>query len=70
MTLIVEINAPWGNPPANPVLRRHWKRWFWKPGRFQSRVMTRYWWGCVAVSRLHISLQEYSSTEFDWIEGE
>jgi len=51
MIFIVEIDA-------RPVQ--------WKPGRFKSRVMTRYWWIVVAVSILHIPLKELAEKEYDW----
>jgi hypothetical protein len=41
----------------------------WKPGRFESRVARRYWWGLVAVTRLRISLDEFVKNEWDWIGG-
>lgn len=34
MTFCVEISGPWR----------------WRPGKYSSRVMYRWWWGCMAVA--------------------
>jgi hypothetical protein len=39
----------------------------WKPGRFESRIVRRYWWGWFAVTRLRIPLDEFVKNEWDWI---
>lgn len=50
MTIIFEFNKPFQ----------------WKPGRYRSRIMTRYYFGFVAVAFLHISLLEFSRQSFQW----
>lgn len=37
-----------------------------KPGVFRSSVMTRWWWGYLAVAVLHIGHREYAEQHFDW----
>jgi hypothetical protein len=41
----------------------------WRPGRFESRIVRRYWWGWFAVTRLKIPLIEFVQREYDWISG-
>lgn len=50
MTLLLECSRPW----------------CWRPGYFRSRIMTRVWWGYVAIAWLHVSLEEYTTTAYEW----
>ena len=50
MTLCVEISRPWQ----------------WTPGRFTSRVMRRWWWGCVAIAVIRVPFDEFARTAYDW----
>ena len=56
MTIIVDIGRDRGEGPA----------WNWRPGRFRSRVVRRWWWGPVAIGVLQISHEEYARTNFEW----
>lgn len=38
----------------------------WRPGRYRSRVATRWWWGWFAIKRIHVSEYEYATTAYDW----
>ena len=40
--------------------------WQWRPGRFRSRVLTRVWWGYWALAVLHVPLDEFTRTAYDW----
>jgi hypothetical protein len=51
VTLIVEVCGPFQ----------------WKPGRYETCVMVRYWWGWFAVARLKVSHREYAETSYDWM---
>jgi hypothetical protein len=59
VTFIVDIGRDGSKGPL----------WNWRPGRFRSRVVTRWWWGSVAVAKLNISHEEYARTEFNWTGG-
>ncbi len=53
MTIVIEIDNKYG---VN-----------WKPGKFQSRIMTRVWWLWFAIAVLHIPLHEFGEQSFQWI---
>ena len=53
MTIIIEVSRPWQ----------------WRPGRFRSRLMTRVWWGFVAIAWLHVSYPEYVAADKEWRPG-
>lgn len=59
MTFIIDFGKDNGEGPF----------WNWRSGKFKSRVVTRYWWGPIAVSKLNIPHLEYTQTSFDWVEG-
>lgn len=50
MTIIIEIDGPFQH----------------RPGKFESRIMTRYWWLWFAITFLKIPLWEYSSDDYEW----
>jgi hypothetical protein len=38
----------------------------WRPGHFESRVTSRYWWLWFAVARIKVPPLEYATTAWDW----
>ena len=38
----------------------------WRPGRYRSRVVSRYWWGWFAFKRIRVSEYEYATTAYEW----
>ena len=50
MTICIEVSGPWQ----------------WKPGKFSSQVMNRYWWGCFAVAIIKVPFDVFCKTDYDW----
>lgn len=48
------------------VIERPWK---WKPGRYKSDVVTRVWWGLLAIKRIKVSEHEYATRAYAWEES-
>lgn len=59
MTIIIDLGRDGGEGPL----------WNWRPGRFRSRVVTRWWWGAVGIGVLHVPHKEYATTSYDWLGG-
>lgn len=42
--------------------------WQWRPGRYASGLMVRWWWGPFAVAWFRVPFREFCETEMTWEE--